>query len=78
MRCDIYLHWVELHLENYFSVQLQESLVSHETGITVRHRDSKEKAAHYINYIYGKQGNPVSHTLCELFQQIKLWTYRLV
>lgn len=78
MLCDIYLHWAELHLENYFSVQLQESWVSREAGITVRRCDSKGKAAHYVNYIYGKQGNPVSHPSCEFFQQIKLWTHRLV
>lgn len=78
MLYDIYLHWVELHLGNYFFVQLQESLISSEAGITVRHCDSKEKAAHYVNYIYGKQGNLVSHPSCELFQQIKLWMCRLV
>ena len=78
MLFDTYLYWVELHLGNYFTVRLQESLVSHEAGITVRHCDSKEKAAHYVNYIYGKQGNPVSHPSCEFFQQIKLWACRLV
>ena len=78
MLFDTHLHWVELHLENYFSMQLQESLVSHESGITVRHCDSKEKAAHYVNYIYGKQGNPVSHPSCEFVQQIKSWAGRLV
>lgn len=83
MLFDTHLYWVELHLENYFSEQLQEGLLSREAGVTVRHCDSKEKkwaerAAHYVNYIYGKQGNPVSHPSCEFFQQIKLWACRRV
>jgi hypothetical protein len=69
MPYDIYLHRGELHSRNYFSVDLRDSLISCESGITVKLRDSKEKkAAHYVNYIYGKQGNPDSHPSCEFFQ----------
>lgn len=69
MPYDIYLHRGELHSGNYFSVDLRDSLLLCESGITVRLCDSKEKkAAHYVNYIYGKQGNPVSHPSCEFFQ----------
>jgi hypothetical protein len=59
----------ELHLGNYFSADIKDSLIPQAAGITVRHCDSKEKrAAHYVNYIYGKQENPVSHPSCEFFQ----------
>ena len=43
MLFDTYLHWVELHLGNYFTVRLQESLVSREAGITVRIVTQKRK-----------------------------------